>query len=270
MLHPKIDDSREQFLQLQRTLREVSGLDLSAYKEKQTLRRLTGFLARRGLADFHELAAKIRTDKELRRELTDFLAINVTEFFRNPERFDHLATTVLPALKSRWDKLRLWSAGCSTGAEPYSLAMLLEEMDAGGASRHKVLGTDIDHEALEEARRAVYVEERLREVSAERRRRFFTQQPDGLWQVQPHIRRYVKWDVHNLLADPYPSDQHLILCRNVVIYFTEEAKDKIFARFAESLVPGGYLLLGSTETIFNAQKYGLRSAAPFLYERVEE
>lgn len=262
--------SRDEYLQLKRTLKDVSGLDLGAYKEKQMMRRLRGFLGRKGIESLPELTKAIRSDRELRQQLTDFLAINVTEFFRNPERFADLAHNVLPAIRRRTDALRIWSAGCSVGAEPYSIAILLEEMEAGGAGRHRVLGTDIDREALNEARLAIYSEDRLREVSAERRRRFFTQLPDGRWQVQAHIRRYVQCTVHNLLEDPYPTEQHLILCRNVIIYFTEEAKEQIFAKMAASLVPGGYLLVGSTETIFYPGRYGLRSVAPFLYIRMEE
>lgn len=261
---------RTEYLQLQRALKEVSGLDLGAYKERQMLRRLGGFLGRKGMASLVELADAIRRDADLRQQLTDFLAINVTEFFRNPERFEHLANYVLPALRTRFNSLRIWSAGCSVGAEAYSLAILLEEMEAGGARLHRILGTDIDREALVEAKEAVFDEERLREVSPERRRRFFTALPDGRWQVQPHIRRYVHFSQHNLLEDAYPADQHLILCRNVIIYFTEEAKERIFAKMGASLAPGGYLLVGSTETIFYPDRYGLRSVGPFLYTRTEE
>jgi len=263
----KDEQSRVDYLYLQRTLKDVSGLDLGFYKERQMLRRLRGFASRQGMTSLRTLADEIRRDRELRQQLTDYLAINVTEFFRNPERYDELARTVLPAVLQRTDALRIWSAGCSTGAEPYSLAILLEEMGAGGPEKHRILGTDIDREALAEARRAIYTEERLKEVSRERLQRFFTRLPDGRWQVNERIRRYVSFSQHNLLEDRYPADQHLILCRNVIIYFTDEAKREIFARMAGSLVPGGYLLVGSTETIFYPGQYGLKSVAPFLYVR---
>ena len=258
------------FWRVQRALEASSGLDLRAYKEKQMLRRLTGFMGREGVKDLVTLAELITRDPAVRQRLLDYLAINVTEFFRNPERFDDLAREVLPELRRRWDRLRLWSAGCSNGAEPYSLAILLDELEPGSADRHQVLGTDIDREALREAEAAIYAEDRLKEVSTLRRRRYFRQLSDGRWQVVPEIRRYVRFAVLNLLRDPYPREQHLILCRNVVIYFTETAKQDIFTRLAASLVPGGYLLLGSTETIFQPERYGLRSAAPFLYKRMEE
>src|SRR5690554_6200123 len=139
------------------------------------MRRLRGFTSRKGLSSLRELAEAVRHDEEIRQQLTDYLAINVTEFFRNPERFADLAANVLPLLRRRTDALRIWSAGCSTGAEPYSLAILLEEMEPGSWTRHRVIGTDIDREALAEARTGIFRADRLREVSVERRRRFFTE-----------------------------------------------------------------------------------------------
>lgn len=271
-MQPERDEQQrdDDYLYLQRTLKDVSGLDLSAYKEKQMLRRLRGFVGRTGLGSLRELADAIRGDQQVRQQLTDYLAINVTEFFRNPERFAELEKHILPALRNRTDSLRLWSAGCSTGAEAYSLAILLEEMEPGSWTRHRIIGTDIDREALADARAGVFTEERMREVSAQRRQRFFTDLGDGRWQVNDVIRRYVKFAQHNLLEDPYPAQQHLVLCRNVIIYFTEEAKELVFAKMAASLAPGGYLLLGSTETIFYPGRYGLKTAGPFLYVRTEE
>lgn len=260
---------QEGYDRLQRALKAASGLDLTAYKKKQVFRRLAGFMSRYGFANLTVLAEAVRRDPSVRQQLTDFLAINVSEFFRNPERFDHLKAAVLPELRRTWSSLRIWSAGCSVGAEAYSLAILLEEMEPGSYHRHAVLGTDIDREALREAEAAVFGADRLREVSPGRLQRFFAALPGQRWQVKPSIRRYVRFMVHNLLEDPYPSGQHLILCRNVVIYFNEAAKEKIFAQLAASLVPGGYLLVGSTEAIFYPARFGLAAAAPFLYRRVE-
>lgn len=265
-----VEYPREGYELLIKALKETSGLDLTAYKERQTLRRLSGFLSRQNIADWAELAQIIRDDASIREQLTDHLAINVSEFFRNPERFEHLSKEVLPNLMERFSSLRIWSAGSSVGAEPYSLAIMLEELSPGSAGRHEILGTDIDREALATARKAAFTEDWLKEVSAERRQRFFDSLPDGTLQVRPSIRNYVTFREHNLLEDPYPTEQHLILCRNVIIYFIEEAKNGIVARFGESLVPGGYLLVGSTETIFRSEQFGLRSVAPFLYQRMED
>lgn len=268
-VHPEAAVADPGFRRLQRALELTTGLDLGAYKERQMMRRITGFMSREGLRDLEQLADAVSRDAAVRQRLLDFLAINVTEFFRNPERYEELARIVLPELLQRFGRLRIWSAGCSNGAEPYSLAILVDELDPGSADRHQILGTDIDREALAEARKAVYTEDRLKEVSPVRRQRYFRPLPDGWWELVPEVRRYVRFTVHNLLRDPYPPGQHLILCRNVIIYFTETAKQEIFAKLAASLVPGGYLLVGSTETIFQPARYGLRAAAPFLYVRME-
>lgn len=248
-------------------LKERAGIDLSAYKSRQMLRRLTSYLKRLELRNFYALGKLIESDDLALEQLKDFLTINVTEFFRNPERFEDLERRILPELLRRFTRLALWSAGCSIGAEPYSLAILLEELAPGG--RHRILATDIDRRAIEEAKAGVYTADKLREVTPERRR-YFEATPDGKWKVAARLQRRVEFRLHDLLADPYPQGVHLILCRNVIIYFTEEAKERIYRRFAEALAPGGYLMIGSTESIFTAGEYGLVSAGPFLYHKRAE
>lgn len=247
-------------------LKVRAGIDLSYYKERQMLRRLTGYLRRVGVDNFQQLADLIDRDDQALDALKNFLTINVTEFFRNPERFDDLKLRVLPQLIDEFGTLSIWSAGCSFGAEPYSISILLEELDPKG--RHQVLATDIDRQALQQASEGVYGPETLRGVSPSRRR-YFTQTSDGKWRIDDAIKARVRLRRHDLLTDPYPTGVHLIVCRNVVIYFTDDAKEKIFRGFSRSLVPGGYLLIGSTESIFSPGNYGLRQAGPFIYQRVE-
>lgn len=229
------------------------------------LRRLTSYLRRVGAADFAALAVRIARDDEALAHLKDYITINVSEFFRNPDRFDVLKAEVLPALIRRFAALRVWSAGCSIGAEAYSLAILLEELDPDGA--HRVLATDVDVGAIQAARAGVYSADKLKEVSPERLRRFFTQTDDGRWRVVPRIQERVRFRIHDLLRDPYPMGQHLILCRNVVIYFEDEAKEAVFQKLAGALVEGGYLLVGSTESIFRPERFGLEPAGSFLYRK---
>lgn len=245
-------------------LHRLTGIDLAAYKERQMRRRLTVYLERSGLADFKELAQIIVADAAQLEKLKAYLTINVSEFFRDGHPFEALAQQVLPELRETFDALKIWSAGCSFGYEPYSVAMLLAEQDPGG--QHEILGTDLDDEALAVARKGWYSEEKLKGVSQRRRRQFFQRQGEG-WQVGGQLSRLTRFRRHDLLRDPYPGGQHLILCRNVVIYFTEEAKAQVHRQLAQALVPGGYLLVGATETIFSAHTYGLESAGPFLYRR---
>jgi len=183
------------------------------------------------------------------------LPINVTEWFRNPETFQYLKDEIIPAIikgKEEGPKrtVRVWSAGCSDGKEPYTLAMLFHEVLGGDVGRYRVdiLATDIDEEELEKGRRGVYKENEMKGVDMKRRARFFTYK-DGRYTVKPELRAMVRFKRHDLLKGPKYSSMDLVLCRNVVIYFTKELKERLYLEFFESLAPGGYLVLGKTETL---------------------
>lgn len=251
---------------LQKTFKELSGIDLALYRDRQMVRRLSAYLRRIGSPSFYALARLIQRDDKALQDLVNYITINVTEFFRNPDRFEYLRDHVLPALAKETDELRIWSAGCATGEEAYTLAILLAEL---GIHRASILATDIDENVLAVARRGTYSPERMDGVDAARRARFFRRSTDGWWSVNSEVRRYVEFQRHDLLRDPYPGGMHLILCRNVVIYFTDAAKHRLYKGFAKSLVTGGYLLLGGTESILNPAAYGFQAAGPFLYQRVE-
>lgn len=247
----------------QRVLR-LTGLDLNAYKGAQLQRRLQSFLRRHGLPDLVVLGWRLERDAALLEEFRDFLTINVSEFFRNPDRYRELQERILPQLLAVRPELRIWSAGCSIGAEPYTVALILEELTPG--RQHFILATDVDRLSLERAAAAVYQEAELRCVPERLRRRFF-RQVEGGWRLDERIARRVQFRRHNLLEDPAPPDMDLILCRNVVIYFTDEAKEALYRRFHASLRPGGYLFTGGTETIFNAPALGFRLVSPCFYQK---
>lgn len=258
-------NAEQGYAMLEMRLRQLSGIDLAAYKQRQIQRRLGAYLGRTGVANLSALADTIAADPVALKSLKEYLTINVTEFFRDGRPFAMLAERVLPDLRAQHRQLRVWSAGCSIGAEPYSVAMLLAESDPLG--QHHVLGTDLDASVLAVAREGVYAEDKLKGLTPARRHQFFTVE-DARWRVGERIRRQVHFRQHNLLTDPYPGQQHLILCRNVVIYFTEERKNQVYAQLVQALVPGGYLLVGATETVFMPGKLGLEPAGPFLYRRL--
>lgn len=255
----------QQFVALCTAAHDTLGLRLESYRGKQLERRLGFFRQRHGVSDNAELAKRLRGDPELRQAFADFLTINVTEFFRNPERFEVLRSQHLPTLLQQRSPLRVWSAGCSIGAEIYSVAMLLAEMTPGVP--HRLTATDIDAGSLERARRGVYSAQEIKEVPALLRRRYLSETADGRFAVAPELRQQVRFAHHDLLRDAYPGDQDLVLCRNVVIYFTEESKAKLHRQLAESLRPGGILFIGATESIFQAKPFGLRYIEPCFYER---
>ena len=195
-------------------LKRRTGIDLAAYKERQMIRRLTAYLKRVNAADFAALAVRISRDDAALEHLKDYITINVSEFFRNPDRYEALEHEILPALIREFGTLRIWSAGCSIGAEPYSLSILLEELDPKSGPPGAC--TDVDTTAIEAARAGVFTPDKVKEVTPERLRRYFTQDEAGHWQISQSVRARVRFQTHDLLADPYPTRQHLILCRNVV------------------------------------------------------
>lgn len=242
----------------------ATGIDLNRYKGKQLERRLQSLLRRHNLPDYTSLALLLDRDPGFVQTFKDFLTINVTEFFRNPEKFRELRDRYLPELLRDRPQLGIWSAGCSIGAEIYSVAMLLEELTPGRA--HRLLATDIDRASLERAQKAVYHEQEIRAVPPHLRARWFRRTEDG-WQLDRRITERVRFATHNMLEDPMPGDMDLILCRNVVIYFTDEAKDRLYRRFYDSLRPGGYLFTGGTETIFAARDIGFHLQTPCFYKK---
>lgn len=245
-------------------VRQTLGLQLENYRGRQLERRLTFFRQRHGLGSNVEVAARLRADTAFRQEFSDFMTINVSEFFRNPERFTDLRERHLPALLGRRQSLKVWSAGCSIGAEIYSVAMLLPELAPG--RRHQLLATDIDEASLRRSQAGVYQPAEVREVPPPFLQRYFSETPAG-WAVAPVIKSQVSFRRHDLLQDPFPEDQDLIVCRNVVIYFTDEAKAQLYRRFQASLRPGGLLFIGATESIFEARAIGLEYVSPCFYTK---
>ncbi len=241
-----------------------SSINLNDYKPAQMQRRITNFLQRHNARGYLDFFQKIESDPKLYKTFIDYLTINVTEFFRTPEKFNELEAVVLPYLLKKKQRLNIWSAGCSIGAEPYSLAMALDQMTP--ALSHRILGTDLDVEMLNKAKQGLYTANELKNVTPERLKRYFSVHNDG-YRVQETIRSRVELVRHNLLLDAFEDGFDLILCRNVVIYFTEEAKNILYRRFYKALRPGGVLFVGGTEAILNFRDMGFESYLPFFYRR---
>jgi chemotaxis protein methyltransferase CheR len=248
-------------------VRHLCGIDLYQYQPGQMERRLRSFARRAGHDDLDAYLDVLRRDVAARSAFLDRMTINVSELFRNPERFAELQRRYVPELLAAAPGrgLRVWSAGCSYGAEPYSLAILLRE--AAPAARHEIVATDIDQTILARAREAVFSAQDLANVTPERRRRWFEPLADGRFRVVAELRSTVRFGRLDLLADRYPPARDLILCRNVVIYFNEDAKARIYERFADVLRPGGVLFVGSTETVADAARKGWERPGTFFYRR---
>lgn len=244
---------------------QKSGIDLTAYKRPQMERRINSFMRSVGAPDYRSFIELLEAEPKVYRRFVDHLTINVSEFFRNSTHWDILRQKVLVQLVKERHLLRIWSAGCSTGEEPYSLGILLKEYFPGKFER--ILATDIDKEALEKAKEGLYSAKATQGVSEYLVKKYF-QSEGQYFRIKDEIRNLVRFQRHDLLKDGFPSDMDLILCRNVVIYFTEEAKDRLYRKFVQALRRGGVLFIGSTEQIFGAREMGLQSIATFFYQKI--
>ncbi len=240
------------------------GLDLAQYKEAQMKRRLTSLYTKHGYKNFEEFFAAIDKDRELFDEFLDRITINVSEFYRNANRWEILQKKILPGLIKDSPSPKIWSAACSTGEEPYTITMVLEEIMPN--NRVSILATDIDDNAIAKAKRGVYVKRSLQEVPANIVAKHFTETDQG-YSISQAVKSKVNFKKHNLLADKFDSNFDLIVCRNVMIYFTDEAKHDLYMRFSNSLRKGGVLFVGSTEQIFNPAVYNLKALDTFFYEK---
>ena len=245
-------------------LKRKTEIDLDLYKAPQMQRRIMNLARRNGYDKYSAYFDKVVQDKDDFAAFIEYLTINVSEFFRTPDKFAKLETDVIPELMKRSSRLNIWSAGCSIGAEPYSLAMILNDMTPN--TRHRILATDLDIEILGKAKAGVYNENELKAMSEARKSKYFTRQGNK-YAVSPDIKQRIEFKRHNLLKDSFETGFDLILCRNVVIYFTEEAKDQLYANFFKALKPGGILFVGATEAILNFRKLGYTSYQPFFYQK---
>ena len=172
---------------------------------------------------------------------------------------------MIPYLEKQFgDRLNIWSAACSTGDEPYTIAMILAKHFP--LNKIKIHATDIDEDVLQFAKEGFYATRSLERLPKDLLSKHF-EKVDGGYQVKADIKSCVEFKKHNLLEDAYPSGMHMIVCRNVVIYFTDEAKDRVYEQFHRSLQPGGLLFIGSTEQIIRAKELGYRPVDSFFYER---
>ena len=247
---------------------QMTGINLTDYKEKQMKRRIDSLIIKRGFANYEEYVFKgLKADKIIYDEFINYITINVSEFYRNPRQWETLEKDILPVLLKKNRNLRIWSAACSTGEEPYSLVMLLSKFMP--LNQIRIMATDIDKEILNKAKAGLYNSKSFESLPKEFISAYFDKEGE-LYKVRDEIKRCVDFQNHNLLADKYPENLDLIICRNVLIYFTEEAKSTVYDKFSNSLKTGGVLFVGSTEQIIMASRYKFKSNYTFFYEKEAE
>lgn len=244
----------------------LTKIDLNAYKEKQMRRRIDTLITKNKISDYDSYILLIKKDKEKFEQFVNFLTINVSEFYRNPEQWKLLDKEVFPELIQRYGKnLKIWSAACSTGDEPYSLVMALSKYLP--LNQIKIIATDIDRQVIDKARMGLYNEKSIAAVPDEFKKKYFTQIGSS-YKIADEIKARVEFKEHNLLKDSYPTGCHLIVCRNVLIYFTEEAKEDIYRKFNSALVKEGILFIGSTEQIMNYKELNYSRRQSFFFQKM--
>ncbi len=243
----------------------LTAIDLNCYKENQMKRRIDTLIAKHKIEGYDKYVQGLKSDRELFDEFVNYITINVSEFYRNPEQWRLLDEQVIPDLIGKFGRnLKIWSAACSTGDEPYSLVMALSKHIP--LNNIRIFATDLDKQVIEKAKVGLYAEKSIASVPAEFKAKYFTKVGPS-FKIADEIKARVEFKEHNLLKDPYPSECHLIVCRNVLIYFTEEAKEDVFRKFCRALAGGGVLFIGSTEQIINYKDIGYVRKNSFFYQK---
>jgi chemotaxis protein methyltransferase CheR len=261
---------QEEFVELREKIFRDTGIDCSRYKENYLKRRIAARMRAVGMGTYAEYSGYLDRVADEYPRLKDRITVNVTEFFRDQDVYSYLRSTLLPPLaeKCRQENrpLLVWSAGCSSGEEPYSLAILLSEL---GGCEFSVLATDIDDACLARAREGRYLAEALEKADIGQGSRWFKRDADEAVVVDA-IKQRVRFERHNLFADPPPSSMDLVLCRNVMIYFSRELQQRLLESFHAALREGGYMLPGKTETILGQarQLYNCVSARERAFQRL--
>ncbi|PJI09813.1 MULTISPECIES: CheR family methyltransferase [Clostridium] len=245
-------------------LREF-GIDLFAYKENQLHRRILSLISRVGAESIDEYVKILKRDEDQRQRFLDFITINVTEFFRNPEIFKEAEKELRNMVYSNKEPLKIWSAACSIGAEPYSIAIILDKIDS--FRKHNIIATDIDSTILGKAKLGEYAENEIKNVEKKDLDKYFRIIGDK-YIVDDKIKKMITFKKHDLILDSYDNNFDLIVCRNVVIYFNQDVKEKIYKKFSQSLKKGGLLFVGATESIYNYKEYGFEKASTFIYRKL--
>ena len=264
----------EELQRLRLLLSAAQGVDLSYYTANFLNRRVNARMRQHDLGKTAQYIARLERDPAELNALIGALTINVTEFFRDAEVYEVLRTKVMPLLtQSGPRKITVWSAGCATGQEPYTLAMMLDEsLSVRPGYGWTIHASDISPRQLEAAQAAVYPIESVRHVPPRHLKRYFTMTDDGRVSISPQLRANIRFHQHDLSAGiPLPiGPVDLILCRNVMIYFSVDAKEKLLEFFHKSLAKDGFLVLGASEVILKDKLFKPVDAKNKIYRAVPQ
>ncbi len=249
--------TRKDFDFLSKTINERTGIVVSEDKFNMFYSRLSRRVRALKLSSFKEYCEVVKKDREGQEtnELINAITTNLTAFFRENHHFEYLSRTVIPELqaKNRDRKIKIWSAGCSTGEEPYSLAITLKESGLSPQWDVDLQATDLDSNVVGTASRGIYSMSRVEGMSKQRLKSWFYRgkgSQQGMVKVKPALNQMIRFGQLNLMDDWRVEPQDVIFCRNVIIYFNKETKTRLVEKYADSLKPGGYLFIGHSESLY--------------------
>ena len=244
----------ESFIRIKTAIQANTNLDVGQYKENYLKRRLAVRMRSLQVTTYTDYLAVMMKDPKEYELLLDKLTINVTEFFRDPEVFIELENTVLPEVlraAGHSGGIKVWSAGCSTGEEPYSIAMTIEETSEKLGVKnpaYEIYATDLDPIALQRAFSGKYEGRTLNNIAAARRKKYFTQE-GNVFSITDRLKEKIKFIKFNLMEEYKKDFFEIVFCRNVIIYFTRELQGTVLTHYYDSLKDNGVLFLGKTETM---------------------
>lgn len=248
---------------------KILDVNLRGYKIKRVQRRTDSLMRRYNVENYAQCLDLLKKDQQFREAYLDHFTINTSEFFRNPQSFKYLEENIIPELFAGNKKVNIWSAPCSNGSEPYTLAIILTELGYD-KSRYRILASDIDTGVLEEAQQGIYNENAIGSVPPALLKKYF-EEIEGLsikYKLSREIMDKVNFEYKDLIKEPYEKGWDLILSRNFFIYLTTEIKEMLTHKFVQVLKPGGYLFLGNTEFIFTPEKFGLQKVYSSFYQKI--
>lgn len=243
-----------------------TGLDLNLYKDKQMERRIRQLMQREDKSGFRELFNYLSASAAALEFFLNYLTINTSEFFRDQKVYSLLQREIFPEIMHSFQgKMVVWSAGCSIGAEPYTVAIILHQLQA--LSRWEIIATDMDDKALLTAQQGCYNIKQLGRTPAALLEAYFSREKE-LYCIKPEIREAVRFRQHNMLTDDPIPRCHILFCRNVFIYFKPQTQHFLLERFSRIIVPGGFIVIGSAEYIANSAQYSFTKRHNTIFQKV--
>lgn len=256
-------------------IHEYKGLDLSSYRANFLYRRLRLRIFSTKAKDYSEYITLLKNSPEEYNNFLDALSINVTEFFRDPDVFEAVKKVVLPELIARKEaqgnlSLRVWSSACASGEEPYSIAILIRQaLKEKGNFLVRIWASDIDNDALQKAKKAEYPAQELKNIDSEIIKKYFISSSNNCYRPSDEIRQMVKFQTHNLFQRFPFKCLDVIFCRNVLIYLDRRQTKELFHTFSQLLNPGGYLVLGKVETLWDRDLFVPVDLRTKIYQKVD-